>query len=281
MIRRRLLAVVVLACIVSSAQGQASADEIAFWESVRNSKSTAELQAYLDRWPNGVFAPLARNRLAALGAKPAATAPKPAGAAVAVSGFPRVGDTWTYRLTYPRLRQWGQVQRPPQSYVVKAGAIAATEILDQSSMDGASPTETRHVKGGYLVSEGVTLFSPYLVVFQDIRSGRRPSVEIRDSVCSRAYRCTARVKSIGSETITTPAGQFEAIKVTIEHEWAAFSTLSSLGSAGADMNGGRTLTVWYSPQAKRAVKFESRLVAGAIPPVDANFDLELVSYSVQ
>lgn len=50
--------------------------ELAFWETIRNSQNPADFQAYLDRWPNGVFAPLARNRLGGGGstATPGATA---------------------------------------------------------------------------------------------------------------------------------------------------------------------------------------------------------------
>ena len=44
--------------------------ETVFWESVRESANAAELEAYLARWPNGVYAPLARTRVAAL--RPAA-----------------------------------------------------------------------------------------------------------------------------------------------------------------------------------------------------------------
>ena len=40
--------------------------ETVFWESVRESANPAELEAYLARWPNGVYAPLARTRVAAL-----------------------------------------------------------------------------------------------------------------------------------------------------------------------------------------------------------------------
>lgn len=39
--------------------------EIAFWESVRASNDPADLHAYLEQYPNGKFAALARNRLAA------------------------------------------------------------------------------------------------------------------------------------------------------------------------------------------------------------------------
>ena len=39
--------------------------EMVFWESIRNSANPADFAAYLARWPSGVFAPLARTRVAA------------------------------------------------------------------------------------------------------------------------------------------------------------------------------------------------------------------------
>ena len=47
--------------------------ETVFWESMRESTSAADFEAYLARWPSGIYAPLATNRLAAL--REAATAP--------------------------------------------------------------------------------------------------------------------------------------------------------------------------------------------------------------
>jgi serine/threonine-protein kinase len=62
-----------------------SDQETVFWESVRNSTNRVELEAYLAKYPNGTFAPLARARLAQLAAaaapperKPAAEPPRPA-----------------------------------------------------------------------------------------------------------------------------------------------------------------------------------------------------------
>jgi hypothetical protein len=49
--------------------------EIAFWESVKDSKNPAELQAYLQAYPQGKFAPLARLRITELGGTPNATPP--------------------------------------------------------------------------------------------------------------------------------------------------------------------------------------------------------------
>jgi peptidoglycan hydrolase-like protein with peptidoglycan-binding domain len=49
---------------VAQAQGDA---EIAFWNSIKDSKNAAEYQAYLQAFPNGVFAPLARIRVQQFG----------------------------------------------------------------------------------------------------------------------------------------------------------------------------------------------------------------------
>jgi hypothetical protein len=121
-----------------------------------------------------------------------------------------------------------------------------------------------------------------LAVFQGIASGARVgSVEVRDAACSSGYRCEAKARNAGKEIVDVPAGRFEAFKIVVEQQWSPFSVVSTLGSAGADMTGGRMVTAWYSPQVKRVVKYSSRLVAGAIPPMDATFDLELVSYQVK
>jgi len=59
--------------------------EVVFWESVRNSTNPTELNAYLARYPDGAFAPLARARLDALAAAAAKPAAAPAKAAVAAA----------------------------------------------------------------------------------------------------------------------------------------------------------------------------------------------------
>jgi hypothetical protein len=52
-----------------------SADERAFWESVRDSRNSAELKAYLKRYPHGTYVVLANARLESLRAAPAAATP--------------------------------------------------------------------------------------------------------------------------------------------------------------------------------------------------------------
>ncbi|MCK6452439.1 MAG: caspase family protein, partial [Alphaproteobacteria bacterium] len=55
--------------------------ELAFWDAIKNSGIPAEFRAYLESFPNGRFAPLARLRAQQGGPQPTQTAAAPAGAA--------------------------------------------------------------------------------------------------------------------------------------------------------------------------------------------------------
>ncbi len=74
---RRALAMIVVAPLVFAALARphpahaaADAAEIAFWQSVDGTKDPREYQMYLDAYPNGAFAAIAKSRLAS-GAAPA------------------------------------------------------------------------------------------------------------------------------------------------------------------------------------------------------------------
>lgn len=285
--------------IVSAPTRAQAPGEIVFWETVRDSKNPAELRAYLQRFPNGMFAPIAEARIAAL-EKPAAVAPAarpaappsrapaaPGVASVAPSRItaenrmPQAGDSWTYTLSYPRIRgQWGQADRPSSNYVVKVDSLSGGNIIDQISIDGGTVSAVTHSSRPSMAPQGVSLYSPYLVAFRDLPPrGSLGSATILDQACNGRYACEARARVLGEETVQVPAGTFKAIKVAITQEWRGASV--SDPRMAAQMIGGRALTVWYVPEIKRAVKVESRLTAGDIPPVESNFDLDLVSYQVK
>jgi hypothetical protein len=292
-----------LLLVTGHAQAQnPSQAELMFWETVRDSKNPAELRAYLQRFPNGMFAPIAEARLAALEkaapavpvarpAAPAAAPARPAPPAVASTApssvtaatrMPQAGDAWTYKLSYPRVRgQWGQRARHDAQYIVKVGSTGDGRIVDQLSVDGGSATETIHSGDAYVVSQGVSVFSPYLVAFRDLQAQTRfGSVAMLDPGCSGRYVCNGSARVAGQELIQLPTGSFKAIKVVVTHNWSS-SGGGSGAAALAGMLGGRTVTVWYVPELKRAVKVQSRVVVGDTPPVESNFDLELVSYQVK
>ncbi len=72
------VAVAPIGAFPAFAQGSSSeAADTMFWDSVKTSKDPAEIRAYLDKFPNGMFAPLARIRLRNLeGGKASAPAPR-------------------------------------------------------------------------------------------------------------------------------------------------------------------------------------------------------------
>jgi hypothetical protein len=291
-----VLTAFLLAAAPAHAQSSANAEEIAFWETVRDSKNAAELQAYIDNYPNGRFVVLAKARLAALQAqKPAPVArptqrvEPPPQASVASQSYaagvrvPQAGDTWTYRLTYPK--RFGVPLPVPsmRTHIVKVDSSSANEIVDQVLIDGAPASSSRHTQGAYLLTQGVSIFSPYLADFVDLSQSRSlGDVAIQEENCRSTHACTARARVAGRETIKVPAGTFNAVRIIVDQSWSPGPSASQLGQHGmATANGGRTLTIWYAPEVKRAVKFSSRHGVGDTPPVETHFDLELMSYQLK
>lgn len=266
--------------------------ELALWDSVKNSRSAEELSAYLDQYPKGRFAAVARARLKSLGAAPvAASAAQPSAPAQQLAlaapassvprtssagGLPQVGDSWTYRLT-----QHDRKDEPrQQQYSVSVTNVSGNTISERYAVENGPSGLSRHGPGGYLAPLGAALFSPYLPVFQDLTAAKSlGQIVVRDGTCASDYFCDAEARIVGRETITVPAGRFNAIKVTISHTWR--SAGSGHQQYIAQMNGGRTMTVWYAPEVKRAVKFSSRLQSGDYPAVESNFDFELMSYELK
>lgn len=248
--------------------------EIVFWETVRASNDPADYRAYLEQYPNGKFAALARNRLAAPASKPSEAVPVPVKASA--SPMPQIGDTWTYRLTEPK-RTDGPKQR---RYTVTVTSASGASIAEQTALEGGPGGTSTHDGSLYLVATDASVFSPYLEVLRPVPRGGRFRVEIRDRACSGQYSCRAEGMTLGRETVKVPAGTFDAIKITIEQSWSA-AQLGAHPAQAASFNGSRRLFVWYVPELKRAVKYQSRAVFGDAPPMEPTFDLELESYKLQ
>ncbi|MEA3192332.1 MAG: hypothetical protein QOD26_665 [Betaproteobacteria bacterium] len=243
--------------------------EITFWESVRTSNDPAELQAYLDSYPDGVFVPLARMRLAALRPKPAA---------IAVPGMPQIGDTWAYLISVSDPKR-GAVRR---NVFVKVTSVSPTLIVETVSVEGGFTMPWRLARGGYLVAQGVSVLSPYLPQFEKlVPGGELGYIENTDPGCRGDFVCTAKGTVVGQEAVTVSAGRFAATKVIVQQSWRPAAGAKGGAKELARMHGSRTLTIWYAGELKRAVRYESRLVSGERTPLDANFDVELISYQLK
>lgn len=280
MTRALLFASLLAAATLAAAQSpdEALRAEIVFWETVRASNEAADYRAYLEQYPNGKFAVLARNRLAAQAPKPAAPAPAqaPAPLKASASPMPQAGDSWTYRLTEPR-RSDGPKQR---RYTVTVTSASGASIAEQTLLEGSAGATSTHDGGLYLAPIDASVFSPYLEVLRPAPGGGRFRVEIRDRACTGQYTCRAEGQVMGREPVKVPAGAFEAIKIFVEQSWSA-AQLGAHPSQAALFNGSRRLFVWYVPELKRAVKYQSRPVFGEAPPMEPYFDLELETYKLQ
>ena len=74
-----------------------------FWVSVKDSAHAADIEAYLERYPNGIYETLARNRLARLQAAPEETGATEAGDAPAPDDAAVSGRLEAERLAAERL----------------------------------------------------------------------------------------------------------------------------------------------------------------------------------
>lgn len=98
---RAALAALLMSCAAATAQGVTDPGDLAFWQSIQNSTNPAEYRAYLQTYPNGRFAALARLRSgdkAAAGPAPAPD-PTPEAADYTISVTPtagRVGQTFNF-----------------------------------------------------------------------------------------------------------------------------------------------------------------------------------------
>jgi len=202
-------------------------------------------------------------------------APPPA-RVVAPPKPPQVGDNWAYRISEPRRPQ------ARRSVFVRVASVAPALIVEHVSLEGGFTAPWRHAKGGYLVAQGVSIFSPYLPQFDRLVIGADLGyIESNEPGCRGSFVCTAKGKVVGEETVEVAAGRFNATKIVVEQSWRPAAGTAGDAKELERMHGGRTLTVWYSSEAKRAVKYESRRAAGERPPFETDFDLELTAYQVR
>ena len=232
--------------------------EISFWESVKDSKDPAELQAYLDKYPNGAFSALAKIRLDRLKKAPAEEA-------AASDLFPKAGDTWTYRYT----DLWKPGDRLSVSHTVKR--VGEGEILDaRSSPKGndeflytSRPTVIQRAGGAYE-------FSPYHLAFMTLHPGEA----FRMTFVSRDHRTPwdATVRIVTTERVSVPAGEFDAVRVELK----ATRPINGIRSQFATR---MTQVIWYSSKVKRVVKYTVLTEIPISGPNDRDL-YELASYTL-
>ena len=90
--------------------------DLAYWDSIKNSTNAADFKAYLDQFPKGRFAGLARNRLGTQETQVAAARSTVLGTSSVLRDLPRIGDTWTYNASNNTWTRQYPGNSPPGRY---------------------------------------------------------------------------------------------------------------------------------------------------------------------
>lgn len=264
--------------------------EMTFWNSIQNSHSPADFQAYLSQYPGGRFISLARNRLEQLseeGKRPVASATAMASIAPIVqsvsvsvkSALPKVGDSWSY--TYKDL--WGI--KPEQILKYEVVSVADKEIHDRLTVNGKTVDEKIFRDTPSVVSRDFSdkdpraELSPYLQAFGELKIGDKwENVPFIRSPGHTGAPWLLTGKVVNHEVVKIAAGKFDAIKIEISGNrpnlWAG-------SSAGFGVPVRVEHEVWYAPSVKRVVKQVTYTYAGNMGRNAFDKDsFELVSYKL-
>ena len=221
----------------------------ASWAKVRGTRDPEELRRYIAADPAGPYAKEADVRIAALYREQCPQPPAPLAVPFDLAPgaeLPRAGSTFTYR-----------VAGGPVTHTYRVKSATPRYIVEEYMTSDWCTREWHHTGGAYIADEGISVFSPYLGITTDLKPSQA-DWQLPAHTCVEGI-CNSRIRVLGVETVEVPAGRFEATKVEVEHTW---------GRAGLFR---RTMTAWYVPAVRRAVKFSST----------SGLDLELVSYELK
>jgi uncharacterized caspase-like protein len=219
-----------------------AAAETALWASTQGSPRPDDFRAYLRQYPNGRFADLARERIAAL------TAPVVAANPSRADLMPRVGDTWRYRVT-DRYR-FGDLFVTARVESVGAEGVGETWT---TTADAKVRTTRVALKPAFNPlpdwDAAPPEFAPYLQA-ADLPSGVSSAVGAQRRTVD-AVTVTLTPDWQGEEDVVVAAGRFRAHKLVLSGRSNA-----RIGPVTARH------VVWYAPAARRIVKYEVTAQAG-------------------
>jgi hypothetical protein len=206
---------------------------------------------------------------------PASPAPAPAPAAALATTFPRVGDTWHYRVR----SIWKNVEE--RTFVHQVTAVSGREVretmgevpsgdnVSESKSFGPDPRFVEWRGKGYYFVE----FNPFLQVFGALQPDtvwKSLTVPIENSFYTNWYS-QGRVR--GWDSVSVPAGSFKALRVELNSSRPA--------RAGSTPEPQRVqYVIWYASDAKRTVKHVRTVYAADGSKLDEQ-TYELVKYRVQ
>jgi hypothetical protein len=178
-------------------------------------------------------------------------------AATAANGVaPRVGESWTYRTS----GKWPT--SPKRSIVIAVQSVANGVVTDGMRAEGIA-SDVRRSTGAKPMfmswNEIGTEFSPYLAAYTDMNSLGTLRGFATPDVQPNWSQWYSEGKLIGQETVSVPAGSFQAHKVEV---WSSRHATGGPTQAGIEPVRIHYL-IWYAPQTKRYVKMQRRVISAS------------------
>ena len=257
----------------SPAGSNDGAFELAYWDSIKASTNPADFKAYLEQFPKGRFAGLARNRLGTPDTQVAAVRATTLGTSSALRDLPKIGDTWTYNL-------FDRGSKTDTLTVNITGVSAegqVTEKLTRGKFPNFAASRTfepefnprifqeTKMPGDFFLTE----FSPYVSPDPTLLGKEWDDLKIA-LIYGGPQNLTMKMSVVGVERIRVPAGEFLAVKV--EGTTQKFSR-HNLGFVSI------RLVYWYAPQVKRTIRIIREVRSDF--PHEGNDIYELASYKLK
>ena len=183
-----------------------------------------------------------------------------------------IGDRWFYA--------GHDADRPEKKFdlLVEVLGAASSGVTEATKDSGGRSTQWVYTAEPSMVSvgAGVTMFSPLVGQPQGLQVGQtwRGINLARIGTCGLgSIDCWAEAKAVSTEKVTVQAGTFDTLRIVVS------LTATSIAWHRSSARG--EYTYWYSPSAKRIVKYQSRLTGNShFLGADPNVDLALAAYQL-
>lgn len=169
---------------------------------------------------------------------------------------PRAGESWTYRTS----GKWST--SPKRNIVIAVQSVANGVVTDGLRAEGMAADVRRSTGAKPMFmswNEIGTEFSPYLAAYNDMNSLGTLRGFATPDVGAYWTQWYSEGKVIGQETVTVPAGSFQAHKVEV---WSNRRATGGPTQAGIEPVRIQYL-IWYATSAKRYVKMQRRVISAS------------------
>jgi hypothetical protein len=201
--------------------------------------------------------------------------PQPAPRPVVAARAPKAGDTWSYRYA----SGWANVA--PQDLTVRVEEVGPMAIRDRMTIATSRNASVKDFGSDWSVFYrqvdifAAIEFSPYLQAFETLEPGMAFSgLGMPPVNWATDWRGTAQVA--GMETVTVPAGTFEAVRIVVIGSRFFLASMMDRRVDPVYM----MVVAWFAPAAKRFVRLTHVTRTQLNDPLDRD-EIQLTGLSLK